>query len=248
MKRQVRPMPERTKPHRSVLNHLGGTALANIKGNMVGDAYPRGSGFGQSTDKVDDSKVGDIVKHAAELMYRVIDRQIAQGREAAQSIRGGRYTSLRNETDVMHLLQRAVMLTKSLSITGFDVVSAVVKGVRLRPAESGVYTQTTDAACSNTVSRSGASAIAIDSRSKKPLQINYKWNPRAPHFMPAVRKLESADRSSPPIKGVYFTVTSDGRPILIVDVPEDQPPGTYTGPILDEFSKERGSVSITILG
>jgi hypothetical protein len=192
------------------------------------------------TSSINDPKVSDIIKQAVDLGYQVINQQIAEGRKAAQLIRQGTYTAGAAEMDIAQLIQRILQLAKDLSVTGFDLVSAVVKDPR-RAASPPSYAASSAAA-------PRMSQIAIEARSKKPVQVSCHWNPSAPHFVPFVRTLKSADRSVPPLTAVRFALTSDKQPMLVVEIPDEQPVGTYTGPIVDPISnEERGLVSIVIV-
>jgi hypothetical protein len=60
--------------------------------------------------------------------------------------------------------------------------------------------------------------------------------------------LYASDRSLLPLDKLHFVVKEGTRPVLVVEVPDDQPLGTYTGAIVDEKTHEPGgSVCVRIL-
>jgi hypothetical protein len=230
-----------------VFHHLGGAASAKAGGDTMGDELRdvgqsdrAGTQSGQQGTKSDSQKVSDLIKSAVDEGYKVIDKYIEEGRTAAKLIRDGLYTNSNAEADIKGLIDQWVVLAKKLSVTGLDLVSAVVRDTRLVPPSAS--------SPSGNAPQSLGSQVAIETRSIRPVQVHCNLNATAPHFVPHVPALYSADRNAPPLTGTKFALGQGNRPVLVVEVPDQHPAGTYTGPIVNAITKEeRGSVSVTIL-
>jgi hypothetical protein len=218
MTRRVRPVLERDKPIRSVTHHL----LCPVFARAGDDEMADGAGGPRSVNK--------IISDAVCLGYNVIDEQIRQGREAAERFRGGAYSNSHAEEDVKKLMDRMLFLVKELGVVGFDMAGAVVRDLR-----------------SSSGGRSPAD-LTIQVQSKRRVELNYHLIPAvAAHFEPAIAPLYAADRQVAPLENIRIEAKAH-RPVLVVEVPDDQPPGTYTAVILDAASKQpSGFISVTVL-
>jgi hypothetical protein len=173
--------------------------------------------------------VNKIITDAVGLGYKVIDEQIRQGREAAERFRGGGYSNSHAEEDVKKLMDRMLYLAKELGVVGFDMAGAVVR--ELRSSSGG-----------------GSPAdLTIQVQSKKRVELNYHLIPApAAHFQPSIPPLYAADREVAPLKDIRIEGKAHRR-VLVVEVPDDQPAGTYTAVILDAVSKQgSGFISVTV--
>jgi len=183
--------------------------------------------------------VSDILKGAVGLGYKVVDDHIGQGRVAAQRVREGSYNSGHVEEDITQLINRMVYLAKEMGVVAFDVMSAVMQDPR---------SASRSASATPGPSEGPASQFTIETRSTRPVQVKYQFSPTTPRFEPSVPVLHSADKGGPPLTGVKFVSGEDKRPVLKIEIPDQHPPGTYTGPIVDRNSKqEGGTLSISIL-
>jgi hypothetical protein len=184
----------------------------------------------------DPRSVNNIISDAVGLGYKVIDDQIRQGREAAGRFRDGAYSNTHAEEDLKKLIDRMLYLVKELGVVGFDMVGAVVRDPRRRSSSGG---------------RSPAD-LAVQVQSKKRVEVNYHLIPAAAaHFEPSIPHLYAADREVAPLKKIRIEAHGEAkahRPVLVVEVPDDHPAGTYTGVILDKASKQpSGFISVTVL-
>src|SRR5579871_4245608 len=140
MQHLSRPKPARTRPIRSAYHHLlrvsstnagGGTMMSNSSRDACGTpepGQPIGGGPGSET-----GSISDLIKQAVDQGYQVIDQYIAEGRNAASLIRDGSYNQEQAELDIRNLLNHWVVLAKQLSVTGIELVSAIVSDSRLVP-------------------------------------------------------------------------------------------------------------------
>jgi hypothetical protein len=69
--------------------------------------------------------------------------------------------------------------------------------------------------------------------------------PTGKRFIPNVHALYSQDRSGPAIEYIRFaSAGARSDTVLTIDVPDDQPPGVYTGVVVDDATGEPGGTLI----
>lgn len=214
-----RPDPGRTKPIRS--NHLGNPGSPRA-GPDAGKARQGPAAR---------ASVNDVVGHTVDLGYKVVEEHIRQGRRAAEHIRSGAYSAGHAQEDVKNLIGRVLKVSKELGVVWFDLLSAALGDARLLSALAG-----TDAAAETNV--------AIEVRSSRPTQVTLDLRPPSARFAPSVPSLRAADDKIRPLTGIRFKVGADKAPVLVVDVPEGQAPGTYTGAVVDSHTHEPGGTLV----
>jgi hypothetical protein len=176
--------------------------------------------------------IGDAVSRG----YKVIEDQILQGRDAAERFRAGTYNSADAEADVKKLVNRVLDLVKELGTAGFDLAAAAVRSPSDTPRDPN-----------SAPSPSQNSDVAIETYSTRRVKVICKLNPPSARFVPSVPALHSNDPNVPPLKTIRFDV-QDARPVLLVNISDDQPLGTYAGAIVDMSTNEAGGfVSVSIL-
>jgi hypothetical protein len=184
------------------------------------------------TKKPQPRSANTIIGDAVSRGYKVIEDQILQGRDAAERFRAGTYNSADAEADVKKLVNRVMDLVKELGTAGFELAAAAIRDPR-DPHSTPSPSQSPD--------------VAIETHSARPIQVTCKLSPPSARFVPSVPALYSNDPKVPPLKGIRFEAR-DNRPVLLVDIPDDQPLGTYAGAIVDMNTNQAGGfVSVSIL-
>lgn len=94
----------------------------------------------------------------------------------------------------------------------------------------------------------GATPV-VEIMSSRPARVALKMNSQAGQFLPRVHVLHAADPTIRPLTGVSFLLDPESAiPIVQVRIPDDQPPGTYTGAVVDHDTNEpKGTLCISIL-
>ena len=219
----------RGKPIRNATHHLG-----RGEGSAQGPRQPDGTT--PSFDK--------IVSDAVGLGYQVIDEQIRQGRTAAERLRAGECPLDVPPSDTSMLIERTIELSKGLAATWLDLLSALGAAMQQgRPSQAG----TSPPASTVGSPRSPSSMTITDFEVKSNREVKVSFHPHAvsAHFVPSVLSLHAADPKITPLSGAFITPSQDKRrPVLNIQIPDGQEPGTYSGAIVDAATKEPGGMLI----
>ena len=173
----------------------------------------------------------EVIDRAVKLAYGVVDDHIVQGKRAAEALRQGTYSSKDFDDDLRTCLDRALRLSKDWGVWGLDFFD-----VLRRKAGSQMG--------------SGPSApdVALEVNSKRRAEVKFHLRPGMSRFNPSVPELHSADKTKAPLKDVHFVFRDGSRPVLVVDIPDDQPHGVYHGAIVDSKTHEPGGfISVRVL-
>lgn len=216
MDRLVRAEPKRTRPLRNVSHHLQHSSLIGRRDIPMSD----------DPTKTQPRSPNTIISDAVSRGYQVIEDQILQGRNAAERFRAGTYNAADVEADIKQLLDRVMDLVKELGTTGFELAAAAIRDPRAppRPQQPG-HQQSSD--------------VAIEIHGARPAEVACKLCPPFARFVPSVPALYSSDREVSPLKNIRFELR-DNRPVLVIDIPEKQPPGKYSGAIVDRETNQAG--------
>jgi hypothetical protein len=209
--RQRRPIPPRTAPQRTFVKH-----------DHPGD---KGQAEATSTSSPPPDGVQEVIHGAVKLGYSVVDEHLEHGRQAAQRIRSGSYTSADIETDVGLLVERLARTAKEMTAAWLEIMS--------------VATKTTVAAAP--AGPSARAPISVRVQSARPAQVTLDLHPLSPQFVPAVHALYP----KPPGQGVLTDVKFALHPerahaTLTVTIPDDLPAGIYAGVITDSATHQPG--------
>jgi hypothetical protein len=259
--RMRREDPERETPDRRASEHIRRNARPQSSGKHGDrDSKPRIS-------KTVEQAISGMVQQSSAF----IEEQIRAGQLAAERLRDGIANSRQLKADINTLVENLVATTKDVGATWLDLISIIIRAIGTQPSNgggsSGGGTPHTPPAPGVTVTRSGTSGGATTLSSTTPAnntivgvppQIVVKGvhvksvvldlRPRSLRFVPLVQQLIAADlkRSF----SAKFAMSSDSLSlILTVNVPDGQPPGTYTGVIVDSRTNEAGgTLSVTVAG
>lgn len=264
-KRKHRTEPARTAPHRSA------------RGHMERNAKPPNDSAGAHRSEGAPEPIADTVRNTiagvVDLGYGVVERQIREGRDAADRLRAGLATSPQLNTNINNLVEGLVATTRDVGATWLDLLSIVLRSVGPQSAcsaPSTAFGQTSTTRSSpSTTTRTGTSGAAKTVSSITPIDpagphepplievasirvksVMLHLQPPSIEFMPLVLPLAAGAPSLAPLTGVKFELSADHtRAVLKVNVSRDQPAGTYTGVIVDSRTNEPGgTVSVTVGG
>jgi hypothetical protein len=195
----------------------------------------------------------DAVSRAVEIGYEVIEEHIRQGKRVAETLTTARPGQANGaQAGGKELIERLLHFYTDLGSLCFELMESIIRnpgvGELLRPQPNGSQAPPFAPRATNGSGSNGA-AVATEVSSPLPVRVTLSLNENIPeHCALGVQELHSLDRSKPPLRDVSFHNGSpDGRQTLRVSVPDDQPPGTYSGAVIDSATNEpRGTLSIVV--
>ncbi|PPQ26599.1 hypothetical protein [Rhodopila globiformis] len=137
-------------------------------------------------------------------------------------------------------LERLIALYQGAGNAAIDLASAVAR--RMVACISYPSSGSPEAAAQSAAATPSPGNLAFEVVSKRAaegmldLYMTVPWA-----FAPAVHALHAVDRKSDPLTGITFIPGGMQQPsALRIEVPDDQPPGVYTGAVVDALTGESG--------
>lgn len=256
--RQSRPNPSRGNPHRN--------------------GKPPGSGDNGPTQQPRDriaATVKQTIAGVVELGYDVIDKQIRDGRDAAERLRAGLATSTQLNANINNLVEGLVATTRDVGATWLDLISIVLRSVGPQtpcPApnrdfsvagqasaihtRTATITKTGSSGSARTISRITPADVTspsvppeIEVRGVGVREVTLDLRPPSADFAPFVEPLRAHGARAAELTGVRFELSADRtHAVLLVEIPPNQPAATYTGVILDSSSHKGGGWVHVVVG
>lgn len=248
--RKRRPQPERDAPLRA------SRAVAGSNGAAPAPAAPRPTVRAaeenarmaaptpaKATAGVNPEPAGSISASVA-MAYRVVERNIKEGRDAAERLSGAGAPTLDAPTTKV-AANRLLHMTRDLGTAWVDLVTAVVRDSDVRSLIeriAGNDAQPSQAA------RPPEAVVVQRISSRKPVEVSL--SPLAESAVvppPGLAGLHSLDVTAPPIASVRFLARAGGGLELHIAVPDQQPSGIYSGAIVDVRSQlPLGTLSVRV--
>ncbi len=204
-----------------------------------------------------DPAVHEVVAHAVRVGYEVIGDNIRQGKTAADRITAGDYAVKDLPDELTQLSLRLLQLTRDMSATTFDLIGAVLRDPNLQNAIKGLAPSLTPAVSGKPAA---APPAAAPPTAAVTLTCVVRGNPKA-FGMPSMLQhpeqaaalsiagLFSPNPALPSLKGIKFVPAPGGQGIAaIVDVPDSQPAGNYSGVICDSATHQTlGTLTVQVM-
>ncbi len=257
-----RPDPVRAAPLRawSALVRSGGAPESENdhsgNGRRVSSAPVDGSA--SASTSAPDAEIADAVATA----YRVVDRHLSAGREAARAL--GR-TSAESESTSAHGADRAdnagfaalgagleeMIGEAARAFAGMMPAFAAMMDALARPPYAGFGVLVGENGVSPSRQNPEAAPglnFAIEVASVRPARVALDLTPGADPATLATAGLHAMEAGRPPITEVAFIPGGAGeRPVLSIRVPATAAPGIYAGAIVDRKNGEpRGAISLKV--
>jgi len=254
-KRLRRNDPDREAPHRRATRIM-------LSANNQSDK--------KTSDDVD-PRVSASVQHAISSMVRqssaFIENQIRAGQDAAERMRHGMTKTGQLNANINTLAESLVAVTRDIGVTWLELISMIVRSIDTQPQPGGsgggipqppprrgsTVTHNAKSGGATTLSSFTAADSEIPAvpprivvKGAKAKHVALDLRPSSARFVPHVRHLvHSNPKHSLSAK---FSKTSDPlRLVLVIEIPDGQHPGTYTGAVVDSSSNEPGgTVSVTV--
>ena len=223
--RLKRPDPERVDPIRNWSQILLGPQRAS-------GASPDSESSGEPRR---DATWGDAVSDGVKLAYRVAEEQIRLGQRVAQQINERTYGLGSMGSDMREVTDRMMRGWMDLSALWLEMLGTLVGSVR--PAAAGSAESTGH----------GRARVSLDIASSQPAQVTLEIEPEAEREQLTVYELRCPETRNPPLTDVGLETAKYGRGLqLRLRVPATQPPGLYSGVVVDGTGNVRGTLSVRI--
>jgi hypothetical protein len=220
---------------------------------------------------------GDPISRGVDLGYRVIDAYMREGQKAAQRMWSPYTGSAAPGADVQQRLTAMFRQTADLASMWFDLSQAfglpgvgggqVPGSVVAGPFSSGRQpgpapdaarapepgpapgpgpAPEPDRGPERGIVEEHPATLTVELHSPQPAEVSIDLRPRSAGIPLRVHDLRDVDPDKPRLRGATVVATPDGVRIH-VQVPADQPPGVYSGVILDErTSLPRGVLTVRV--
>jgi hypothetical protein len=180
-----------------------------------------------------------------ELAYSVIDKHIAEGRRAAEGFSNQAYTTRVPSDNLQVLVERMLRFQSEMIPLWIETLATLVK---VDPSRNGHAPGTDARPQSNGGPNGETMAVSIEVVSLRPVQVSVELRPNSESQSLVALGLSSVDQRKPMLKDVSLGPDEVvGRVKLRLRIPESQPPGTYSGVIVNrETGETRGTLSVRI--
>ena len=180
-----------------------------------------------------------------ELAYNVIEKYIAEGRQTAEGLSNQPYATRAPNDNLQVLVERVLRFQAEMLPLWIETLATLVK---VDPVQNG-YAPSSDAwPRSNGAPKAETMAVSIEVVSLRPVQVSVELRPNSEPQSLVALGLSAVDSGKPTLKDISL-VPDDvaGRIKLRLRIPESQPPGTYSGVIVNrENGETRGTLSVRI--
>ena len=192
-----------------------------------------------TTSAVEDGIVAASVRAA----YSVVDRNLQEGRTAAERLRAAGVSQAEAPT-AREIANRVLHLSRDLGATWLDLVGSLMR-------EPDVRGMIDKFATSDRSQRPpGSPVVMVTQRlsSRRPTEVTLSPLHLAdPSRLPGIAGLFSVAPGTPPIATVHFALRND-RLELNLAIADDQPAGAYAGTVVDADSQAPiGTLAVRIL-
>jgi hypothetical protein len=188
---------------------------------------------------------GDPLAEGVELAYSVIEKYIAEGRRTAEGLSNQPYATRAPNDNLQVLVERMLRFQAETLPLWIETLATLV---RVDTPRNG-YAPASDVwPHSNGAQNVEAMAVTIEVISLRPVQVSVELRPNSEPQSLVALGLSAVDSGKPILKDISLVPDEvAGRLKLRLRIPESQPPGTYSGVIVNRESGEtRGTLSIRI--
>jgi hypothetical protein len=223
-----RPEPERTEP----LRHWSNLYRASESWQ------PDGTSDAPHDNAPGPDAWNDVVADGVAVGYRVIEEQIRQGQRVAEQIGAASYGPAAMSGDMREAGERLVRFSADLVALWMDFVNTTLANGDLMRGMTAAWAPSGTAAAPPSAAPP-AGVVAVEVQSSRPLRVRVELKPGGERRALATHGLQALEPDKPALVDVAFVADRDSdRPVLRLRVPDGQPPGVYSGVVLDARSGE----------
>ena len=188
---------------------------------------------------------GGPLAEGVELAYNVIDKYIAEGRQIAEGFSNQPYATRAPNDNLQVLVERVLRFQTEMLPLWIETLATLVK---VDPAQNGYALSSVAWPRSNGAPKAETMAVTIEVVSLRPVQVSVELRPNSEPQSLVALGLSAVDSGKPILKDISLVPDEvAGRIKLCLRIPESQPPGTYSGVIVNrENGETRGTLSVRI--
>ncbi len=182
------------------------------------------------------------------LAYSVIEKYIAEGRRTAEGFSSQPYTTRAATDNLQDILERILRFQAEIVPLFIETLATVV---RVDPSRNGYAAAPDVWPRPNGAPINATMPVSIEVVSVRPVQVSVEVRPNSEPQSLVALGLNAVDPRKPALTEISFVPDDEarGRARLRIRIPDRQPPGTYSGVIVNRDSGEtRGTLSIRIAG
>jgi hypothetical protein len=233
--RPRREDPERGGPIRNF------SGLYRWSGSDAGSPTPAGS---SSPNGSSGRGPGDSQEEGVGLAYRVIEKHIIDGKRNAGQFNNKSYNTSTVTDGLQEVLERTIRSQLEL-IPGW--IDALGSAFRVEPARMPYPPATPAKSEFNGAAKQTSRPMSIEVNSIRPVRVSINFSENGDP-RPVVALRDGLDETKPQLSDVRFAFdVATGEMTVRISVPDDQPPGVYSGVIVSQVSGEPlGTLSVRI--
>lgn len=188
---------------------------------------------------------GGPLAEGVELAYSVIEKYIAEGRRTAETFSNQPYATRATNDNLQDILERMLRFQAEMLPLWIETLGTLVK---VDPSQNGHPSAPKAWPAANGAQNTGTMAVSIEVVSLRPVQVSVELRPNSEVESLVSLGLNAIDSSKPALRDISLVPDEvPGRIKLRLRIPEGQPPGIYSGVIVNRDSGEtRGTLSIRI--
>jgi hypothetical protein len=188
---------------------------------------------------------GGPLAEGVELAYSVIEKYIAEGRRTAEGFSNPPYAPRATNDNLQDILERMLRFQAEMLPLWIETLATLVK---VDPARNGHASAPEVSTPPDSRKNAETMAVFIEVVSLRPVQVSVELRPNSEAQSLVSLGLSAIDSSKPTLRDISLLPDEvPGRVKLRLRIPESQPPGTYSGVIVNRDSGEtRGTLSVRI--
>jgi len=198
------------------------------------------------------SQADDVVSHAVNLGYRIIEEHIDQGEWVAEQLSSQSSDSRTPGGDTSDFVQRLLRFYADVGLVCFEFIETLSRNTVLQDSVRGFMDDgfaPSGADAGGAAEQSAAHRnVPVDMVSENPACVALELSAPLNGCALGVHGLFALDPSRPPLQDIGFH--SDGTEAvttLKIRIPPGQPTGTYTGAVIDAATNQpRGTLTVHI--
>lgn len=229
--------PARTEPIRnwSALYRSSGSWPAS---EAVGNGQPEA---GSNT-----TASGDPVSDGVALGYRVVEEQIRKGKREAERLAQAANRGHPVDGDLSEVADRAWRYFTDLGSLWVEFVASLAGDGEVARKFSETL-QASAARPGYEPATPNATGVVIAVSCDRPTEVRLDLRPGAEKAALACHPLRAFDEENPPLGDIAFERGADGAVTLRIGVPTEQPPGVYSGAVVDSATGQpSGTLSVRV--